>query len=290
MSVETAFIGVGRMGSAMASNLLANDISVTVYDVDSERVDAMANIGATEATSIQQCAESVDVVFTSLPDGKSVEKVYLDPDGVVHSAEEGATLVELSTVKPETIEAIESAIADQRDAVRLVDAPVIGIPTTAQAAELTVLVGATDDAFRTVEPLLEHFGDEIVRVGATGQAKAVKLLNNVLTYGNYAIAAEAFALASRYDIDHGEFFEIVDSGAASSSIVASKMPNIIESRFEPGFTVGGAIKDLDYALDLGDEVEYQTPIADVVKNRYEYAAKQGRETDDYSALITELKD
>lgn len=289
MPVETGFIGVGRMGSAMATNLLASDIDVTVYDIDRERVEAMADVGATKAATIRECVESADVVFTSLPDGESVETVYLDADGILDAAED-ATLVELSTIKPETIEAIEAAISDRGREIALVDAPVIGIPSSARAADLTILVGASDTAFCTVEPLLEQLGDVIVRVGPAGQAKAVKLLNNVLTYGNYAVAAEAFALASQYDIDHAEFFDIVDSGAASSSIVAHKMPNVIESEFEPGFTVNGAIKDLNYAIDLADNVEYQMPIAEIVTDRYEHAAERGRETEDYSALIAELED
>lgn len=290
MPVETGFIGVGRMGSAMATNLLTNDIRVTVFDIDRARVEAMVEAGAVEAASIRECVESADVIFTALPDGESVESVYLDADGILDAANDETTLVELSTVKPETIETIESAISNRKRAVTLVDAPIIGTPSTARAAELTILVAASDDAFRTVEPLLEHLGNEIVRVGAVGQAKAVKLLNNVLTYGNYAVAAEAFALASRYGIDRTAFLEIVDSGVASSSIVASKMPNVVRNEFEPGFTVEGAIKDLDYAVDLGEEVEYQMPIAEIVKDRYEYAAERGRGPDDYSALVAELGD
>lgn len=289
MPVETGFIGVGRMGSAMATNLLASNIDVTVYDVDQDRVDAITDAGADEADSIRECVESMDIVFTSLPDSESVETVYLDTDGVLDAAADGTILVELSTVKPETIETIKTEITDRREAVDLADTPVIGIPSTARAAELTILVGASDDAFRTIEPVLEHLGNEIVHVGSVGQAKAVKLLNNVLTYGNYAVAAEAFALASRYDINQREFFDIVDSGAASSSIVASKIPNVFKNEFEPGFTVEGAIKDLDYAVELGDEVAYEMPIAEIVKDQYKYAAERGRGMDDYSALLVELE-
>lgn len=290
MSDRIGVIGVGRMGSQMAKNLLDGGYEVVVFDVDEDRMAELGEAGADTAASSREIVETVDVVLTSLPRDETVEEVYLGSEGIVETATDGMALVETSTVRPATVEAIADAVDERGLDVDVVDAPVIGIPSTAAQADLTVLVGGTEAAFDRVAPLADLLGTEVVHVGPVGRAKAMKLVNNVVTYGNYAVAAEVFALADALDLDREELFDVVDSGPARSSIVASKLPKALERDFEPGFTVDGACKDLRYALDLARRHRQVTPIAETIAGRYEYAAARDVGDRDYSILFQALAD
>lgn len=283
MSESIGFVGVGRMGSRMARNLLDAGFDVTVFDVDPERVQELEAAGAHGAGSIADAAKAAGVVMTSLPNSEIVEDVYFGAEGVLAAVPDGSMVVETSTVLPETIEAIEAA-TEGRD-VTVVDCPVIGTPPEAAAATLTIVVGCDDAAYERVAPVLDHLGDRIEHVGGPGEAKRIKLANNVMTYGNFAIAAETIALVDRLEIDPERFFEITDSGAAGSAIARSKVPKALEGDTEPGFTVDGACKDLQYALRMKATVDYSAPIAAAIAEQYALAASVGENDSDYSVLV-----
>ena len=267
----------------MARNLLAAGYEVTAFDVDATAVSDVVEAGARDGGSVAGVAEAADVVMTSLPDSDVVEDVYFGDDGLLASVSDGSMLVEMSTVLPETVETIEAAV-DSRD-VAVVDCPVIGTPPEAAAATLTIVVGCDDGAFERVEPLLSHLGDRVEHVGAPGEAKRIKLANNVMTYGNFAIAAEMIALVDRLGIDPERFFEITDSGAAGSAIARSKVPKALAGDTEPGFTVDGARKDLRYGLQMKEAVDYSAPIAAAVAEQYALAASVDEKESDYSVLV-----
>jgi len=290
MTTKLGFVGIGRMGSEMAKNMIFGGENVTVFDLDEDRVEELVSAGAEAADSVADLTRSVDIVFTSLPRNENVEEVYFGDDGILESLTDGMAVVELSTIKPGTVRAIKTEIENRGLDVEVVDCPVIGIPSTARDADLTVLVGATDEGADLVWPLLEQIGTTIEHVGEPGRAKAIKLVNNVITYGNYAIAAEVFALADQLEISHEELFGITDSGAAQSSIVASKLPNVLGNSFEPGFTVEGALKDLEYAIELGHEEGFEVPVSEMIAGRYQYAENRGHSQDDYSILMKALGD
>ncbi|SFR64302.1 NAD(P)-dependent oxidoreductase [Halogeometricum limi] len=288
MLPRVGIVGAGRMGSRMGTNLLDAGYELTVFDLDEERVDALVQRGATGATSASDVAAQSDVVLTSLPHTEAVEETYLGDDGLVFAAREGSVLMETSTVVPEAIEAIDEALAD-RD-VEFVDAPVIGTPVEAAAATLTIVVGSTAAAFDRVDDLLATLGDRVEHVGRPGQGKRLKLANNVMTYGNFAIAAEMFAVVSRLGIDPELFFDVTQSGVAQAAIVETKAPKLFERDFTPGFTFEGVLKDLRYCLDMKTETGVATPLASTVVEQYVLGARVAGPETDYAALVDALTD
>lgn len=284
MSDVIGFVGVGRMGSRMAGHLLDAGYEVVVHDVDPDSVAAMVDRGASDGESVEGVVEAADVVMTSLPDSDVVEDVYLAPGGVVESATEGTTLVEMSTVLPSSIELIAEAIEDRRD-VHLADAPVIGPPPDAEAATLTIVVGADEATFERLTPILEHLCNHLERVGDPGEAKKIKLANNIMTLGNFALAAETFALVDRLGIDPEQFYEITKTGAAHAAINEAKAPKAFAGDFEPGFTIDLALKDLRYGLAMKEEERVPAPIAAAVAEQYDLAATVAGDDVDYSALV-----
>lgn len=285
MSDTIGFIGVGRMGSRMATNLLDAGYDVVVYDVDPDRVDEMEREGADSSDSIDGIASAADVVMTSLPTSEIVEDVYFGSDGLIDALESGSMVVEMSTIRPATIERIAAAL-DGRD-IQVVDCPVLGPPPDAAAGSLTAVAGCEQAAFERVEPILEVIGSRVEHFDQPGDAKRVKLANNVMNYGNWALAAEMIALVDRMGLDSEHFFEITNSGSASSPIVAAKAPKAFEENYEPGFPVDGARKDLQYALDMKEEEDYPAPIAAAIGEQFTMASALTEDSGDtdYSVMI-----
>ena len=283
MSDVIGFIGVGTMGSRMAKHLLDNGLDVVAYDVDPEQVEEVVDAGARAGESIAGVAAEADVVMTSLPNSEIVEDVYLSADGIVTSADDGTTLVEMSTVLPSTIEAIAEAV-EGRD-LHLVDSPVIGPPSDAAAATLTIVVGSDEASFERVKPILSHLCNHLERVGEPGDPKKIKLANNIMTLGNFALAAETFALVDRVGIDPEQFYDIVKTGAGHAVINEAKAPKAFAGDFEPDFTIDMALKDLRYGLAMKDEEQFPAPIAAAVAEQYDLAATVVGSDLDYSALV-----
>lgn len=280
MTETIGFIGVGRMGSRMATNLLADGYDVVAYDIDDERVEAMVQEGAETARSIQDVADRATVIMTSLPTSEIVGDVYFGEEGLLAAVEEGTMLVEMSTIEASVVE----RIAEETDGNEVVDCPVIGPPPEAAAATLTIVAGCSDAAFERVRPILEPLGERIDHVGDVGTGKRIKLANNVMTYGNFAIAAEMIALIEEAGIDQALFFDITSSGAAGSAIVDGKMPKALEGDYEPGFNVDGARSDLQYALSMKEEADFSAPLASTIAERFTYVAATGHGDKDYTIM------
>lgn len=280
MSETIGFIGVGRMGSRMATNLLEHGYDVVVYDIDDERVETLVAKGAQRGTSVQNVADRATVVLTSLPTSEIVNDVYFGDDGLLRAVDDETMLVEMSTVEASVVE----RIAAEADGNEVVDCPVIGTPPEAAAATLTIVVGCSEAAFERVQPILEPLGDRIDHVQGVGTAKRIKLANNVMTYGNFAIAAEMTALVREMGIDAEYFFDITSSGAAGSAIADTKMPKALDEDYEPGFTVDGARGDLQYALSMKENADFSAPLASSIADRYTFTASAGHGEKDYSVL------
>lgn len=281
MTETIGFVGVGRMGSRMAANLVDSGWEVLAYDVDPERVAAAEADGARGVESLSDL-KAADVVMTSLPTSEIVEDVYLD-DGLLSVLREGSIAVEMSTISPELMETIADAAADR--SVEIVDCPVIGPPPEAADATLTIVVGASEEAFERVEPILARLGNRIDHVGEPGVAKRIKLANNVMTYGNFAVAAEMIGLVSRMGIDPKRFFDITQDGVAGSEITRAKAPKAFREDFEPGFTLDGLHEDLSYALEMKDRHDHPAPVAAAVSELYTLAAATEGGERDYSVLV-----
>jgi 3-hydroxyisobutyrate dehydrogenase-like beta-hydroxyacid dehydrogenase len=243
----------------------------------------MEEQGADGADTAAEVAEVADIVITSLPDSEIVENVYLGDGGLIEAADGDSLLVDTSTVKPETME----SVADTADAagIAFVDCAVIGPPPDAADATLTTVVGCDEGSLERVRPVLEAIGNRIDHFDNRGDAMRIKLANNTINYGNWAIAAEMIALVDRMDLDPEHFFDIVDSGSAASPIVAAKAPKAFDGDHEPGFPIDGARKDLRYAREMKDNEDYPAPIAATIGEQFTMASELLDGDVDYSAMI-----
>ena len=197
--MHIGFIGVGRMGRPMASNLLKAGFDLTAHDLNQGVVQDLARLGARPASSAAEVARVCDMILTCLPDVATVEQVYLGPEGLVASSHRGQLLADHSTVGPATSRAIAEATAAR--GATFLDAPISGGVERASDATLTIMVGGPPEAFTRALPAFQAMGKHIYHMGPSGAGSVTKLLNQLLVCVHSAAAAEALVLAEAARVD-----------------------------------------------------------------------------------------
>ncbi len=267
------FVGLGTMGGQMARRLAGSGYAVSGYDVDAERARRAREGGVTLAASPAGAAEAADVVLSSLPDPATVRRAYLGADGVLSKVPQGATLVDVSTIDPDTWR--EVAVAARARSVDCLDAPVSGGPAEAGNGKLVFIVGGDAAVLERCRPLLLTLGTEIHHVGALGSGQVVKIVNNVMSMGNVAVAAEAMVLGVKAGMDPQRLFDILSTSGGRSHHFLKRFPNVLAGDFTPYFGIGLARKDLSLALALAAKLEMPMLVASTVRQVYEAAHAEG---------------
>jgi 3-hydroxyisobutyrate dehydrogenase-like beta-hydroxyacid dehydrogenase len=226
-------------------------------------------------------------VLTSLPDGAAVRAVWTGPGGVLDAADAGTFVVELSTIDPVTMRDVAGAAV--RAGLRPLDCPVSGGPVEAGHGTLALIVGGDDADVEDAAPLLAQLGT-VSRTGPAGTAKVVKLCNNLMTMGNIAVAAEAFALGEAAGVEPGALFEVLSHSGGRSHHFLKRFPNALAGDWAPGFTVALGEKDLRLAIELGRSVSLPTPTAESARSRYRRAIDAGMGSEDIVSLLRLYRD
>ena len=189
-------VGVGKMGGAMARNLLKNGYAVTVHDVVASSVDALVEDGARRAGSPKEVAESSDVIVVMVINDRQTIDVVTGDDGILDGARPGTTVVLCSSLRPTTVTSL-GALAEAKG-VSVLDAPVTGGERGAIDGTLAFLVGGDEGTIERVTPVLRAMGEHIVRAGPLGTGEVVKNVNNVLLWTTLAATREALRFAAEH--------------------------------------------------------------------------------------------
>ena len=267
------FVGVGNMGWRMAANLAAAGFTLVVRDSNAEtEARFAAEHGGVPAASPESFAH-VGVVVTMLPDGAAVREALLGwKGGIAAALKPGAVALDMSSSDPVGTKALASELAPA--GVRLVDAPVSGGITRAEAGTLSLMVGGQDeDAFSRVLGVLETLGERIFRTGPLGSGHAMKALNNFLGAAAYTTAAEALAIGHEFGLDPGVMLDVVNAstGRSFNTEVVLKQ-DVITGRYGTGFALGLLAKDVGIAADLAEAVGVDAPACQLVRRRWADAA------------------
>jgi 3-hydroxyisobutyrate dehydrogenase len=281
-ATRIGFIGLGAMGGAMAGHLAKNGYAVTGYDVNPARAEAAARGGVARAASPAEAAQGADVVMSSLPTPAAVRAAYLGPDGVLTRAGAGAVLVDLSTIDPDTWK--EVARAAEAQGLACLDAPVSGGPVEAGSGKLVFIVGGEERVLERCRPIFATLGTEIHHVGPLGSAQVVKIVNNVMSMGNVAVAAEAMVLGVKAGMDPQRLFDILSTSGGRSHHFLKRFPNVLAGDFEPRFSIALSRKDLGLATRLAERLGVPMLTMSIVRQVYEAAAAAGLDGRDMAAV------
>ncbi len=280
---KIGFIGLGIMGAPMAGHLVKAGHDVRVFDLDHDAVAKLEKHGAKAAGSTAEAVSSAEVVITMVPADQHVEAVYLGDDGVVAQAPQGALLIDMSTVRPDT--SVKVGEAAKAAGERFIDGPVSGGQAGAEEAALSIMVGGEKTDVEAARPYFEVMGKTITHVGPLGSGQAVKAANQLLVGGIIALNAEALVLMEAAGVEIESGLDALQGGLAGSTVLQRKRDNFVKRSYEPGFRIDLHHKDMGIIVESARESNVALPLAGQVAQLVSSARTLGLGDRDHSALL-----
>jgi 3-hydroxyisobutyrate dehydrogenase len=289
------FVGLGNMGLPMALNLVKAGHHVEGFDLNRDAVEKLVAAGGASMESAKVAAARAEIVVTMLPSGKEVRELYLEPGGIIDSANPGALLIDSSTIDVAT--ARDAAASADAKGLAMVDAPVSGGVGGAQGGTLTFMVGGSDTAFERARPILEAMGKTIVHAGGAGNGQAAKICNNMILGVSMIAVSEAFVLAEKLGLDAQKLFDISSKSSGqcwsltSYCPVPGPVPTSPANRdYQAGFTAAMMLKDLRLAKEAAQAVEARAPLGAGAAAIYSAYVDSGEGGRDFSGIIRFLRE
>jgi 3-hydroxyisobutyrate dehydrogenase len=297
-TTRIGWIGLGVMGSSMASHLIRGGYSLTVHTRTPERAAAVLSRGARWAKSPRAVAELSDVVFTMLGFPTDVDQVIrgaqsIDGDsavgnqGVLAGASAGTILVDMTTSRPSLASAIAQA-ASEAGCIAL-DAPVSGGDVGARNGSLSIMVGGDEGAYQSLMPLWSLMGKTIIHHGGPGSGQRAKLVNQTLIASNMIGVCEALLLAERSGLDLERVLGSVSVGAAGSWSLQNLAPRMARQDWSAGFFVEHFVKDLAITLEECQQLGIDLPGVTLAKTLYERLQSMGHGRSGTQALLLAVR-
>lgn len=273
----------------MASNLVRKGFRLVVTDLNRDAVQELETLQARGAADAAEVARQSDIVVTMLPNSAVVQDVATRADGILANLKPGAILMDMSTVSPETSDAL--AAAAQARGIGFVDAPVGRLASHADRGESLFMVGGTDADFARVKPLLDGMGSTVFHCGPAGSGTRTKLVNNYLAVTSCQLNAEALALSQRFGLDLERTLDVLYGTTAVNGQLKIAWPaKVLAGDTEPGFTIDLAHKDLTLIVDAANAARVPMPILAAAREAFSTARARGFGAQDFSAMVDVLCD
>ena len=270
------------MGRAMAHNLLSAGFPLVVWNRTAERCASLSQAGATVAAIPRELA-TADVVVTMVSDGDAARAVLVE-SGLLDDLRPGSVVLEMSTIGPTAVAGLATE-AEQRG-VHLLDAPVSGSVTVAEAAQLFAMVGGEREAYERVTPVLDAMTKGHLLLGPSGAGAAMKLAVNAMIAVTNESLSETLALAEQFGIERERAYDVLAGGALASPFVLYKRGAFLHPESEPiAFTTTLMRKDMALALDLAARLGVRTPAAAAAAGVLDDALGSGLAEADFSSVI-----
>ena len=287
--MRIGYIGLGKMGLPMATNLRAAGHDLIVHNRSRGKVDDFVADGGTAAATPAEVAAEADVVCLNVPLPEDSEAILLGENGAIETARDGQLWIDFGTNGPDTAQKCAAEAAGK--GVGYLDAPVSGGPAGATAGTLAVFVGGTTEDFAAGQELLDIVGGNVQHFGPVGAGCVAKLANQMIIAGVRAANAEAFVLAVKNGIDPQQLFDTLMGAYAASRCMEVDMPNLVfPGDFEARFGVELLLKDLGLALALGRRSNVRLLATTLADQLYQETRHKGLGDLDAAALIKPLEE
>ena len=281
--MKVGFIGLGAMGLPMARRVIGGGHEMfTTFHRRREPADELASLGAKVLGSPADVTRASDVVVTILPADRELKETIFGERGVLQGLSRGQVLIDMTTATAMIMQEVEQAVAGAGGEV--LDAPVSGGTPAAAQGTLTIMVGGEPRVLERCRPVLETMGTQIVHVGAVGQGKVVKMVNQMMAAAHLLMIGEAFALGVRCGADPHTLYEVIKTSSGYSKMMDLRLPGfLLEGAFQPGFRLDLMKKDVNLAIDSGQALNVPLLLTSAAGQLFSAASAAGCGADDFSA-------
>ena len=287
------WVGLGNMGRPMTANLVKAGHTVNGFDLVPEAVEAAAKSGVNPVNSIAEAVAGADIVFTMLHKGEHARTAYLEPDGVLANADQKTLLIDSSTIDFDSARVLHAEAA--KSGFRLIDGPVSGGVTGAEAGTLTFMLGGADADVEEARPVIEAMAGNIFHAGGDAAGQAAKIVNNMMLSISLQGVVEGAVLADRFGLDPKVFHDIakVSSGDSWPLRTWYPVPGVTttaaaNNEFKPGFATALMHKDVGLALAGAETQGVDLPAATLVHAQLQKLMDEDLGGLDTSALIKNI--
>jgi 3-hydroxyisobutyrate dehydrogenase-like beta-hydroxyacid dehydrogenase len=282
-----SIVGVGLLGSAVASRLLQGKFAVTGYDTRAEPLRALKARGLIAARSVAQAATEAEAIFTILPSLESVEAVILGAGGILETAPRGVTLIQMSTISPDLTRRLAGAAL--RRGIGFLDAPMSGTSAMVARGDCTIYVAGNRARSVACLPIFNAIAKKTFYVGDAGMASLAKLATNLLVGLNTAALAEALVLGAKGGLAPALLLDLLKDSAAASKMVDVRGPLMVRHRFDAQMKIDLFLKDFNLMLEEGRRLGVALPLTSITQQLATAAAAAGHAEEDLAAVITTLE-
>jgi 3-hydroxyisobutyrate dehydrogenase/2-hydroxy-3-oxopropionate reductase len=280
---RVAFIGVGAMGGRMARRLLDAGHELTVWNRTESKASPLLEAGAASAATPAEAAGRAEVVITMVADQAALKAVSEGPEGI--AAAQPTTVVEMSTVGPAAVTELRALLPHE---LGLLDAPVLGSISEAEAGTLQIFVGGDEALFDRVRPLLAELGSP-AHVGALGAGAAAKLVANSTLLGTLALLGEALALAEALGLTREATWEVL-AGTPLAEQAQRRRAAVESGDYPLRFALALARKDGDLVAEAAAAAGVELPLGGATRDWFADAEAAGWGERDYSAVLAWIID
>jgi 3-hydroxyisobutyrate dehydrogenase-like beta-hydroxyacid dehydrogenase len=267
--LKLGYIGLGNMGTPMAKKMAEWPGGLTIYDIRTEAMTPLAERGAVLADSVADVA-GADIISVTVLNDAQVRDVVAE---LASHAKPGTIVAIHSTISDTTAEELARDLEPQ--GIHVIDAPVSGGGRAARFGQMATMVGASDEVFARVKEPFSHWAELVVHAGPPGAGTRMKLARNMLTFTSYAAVGEAWKLAEAAGLNLQDLGNVVRHTDKLTGGAGSIMYRDDTKDLEPGHflydaflhTRGLGEKDLSLALELGESVSVDLPLAQLAYER-----------------------
>jgi 3-hydroxyisobutyrate dehydrogenase-like beta-hydroxyacid dehydrogenase len=284
---KIGFIGLGTMGSGIASTLLKTGYELTVWSRNADHAKPLVKAGAKAAPSIRDAVKGAEVVSYCLSDDHAVEEVVFGAGGVLSSVSRGQIVLDHSTVHPST--SVREAEAYRGKGVEFVDTPVFGSRNEAASGGLWVLAGGKREVFERVRPILDAIGETVHYMGEHGKGAAMKLVGNLIVASQLEALGEAMVLATKAGLNPQDVLRVLDVTDFRSPIISGVGAALIKRDFRPDFALKHMLKDANLIARFAQDLNSPIPALAVIRETIKSAVNQGWGDENASAMIKALE-
>jgi 3-hydroxyisobutyrate dehydrogenase len=284
---KIGFVGLGIMGKPMCLNLLKAGFDVTAWNRTPSKIDEVVAAGATAAASPKEVAQNSDIIITIVSDSPDVLAVILGDNGILHGAQAGSVVIDMSTISPTVTRDITKSLAEKN--VDMLDAPVSGGDTGAINGTLAIMVGGQKAVVDRCLPVFQAMGKTITHVGENGMGQTVKLCNQILVSVTNMAVCEAITFAKASGVDPKVMVEATQNGAAGSWQLSNLGPKMVDRDFAPGFMIDLQQKDLRLALEATRAMQVVTPALGLVHQLFVGNQAHGEGQEGTQALVKSIE-
>jgi len=287
--LRIGFAGAGLLGGAIIKRLLDCGFTVTAWNRSADKLEAVVAAGAEPAATPAELARDADIVMTCVTDACAVEEIVFGTDGVASTGRVGQLLIDMSSIDPNATRAMAERLAEDCR-MGWVDAPISGGAPAAATGSMTVMVGASEEDFKAIAPVLDALAGRATLMGPVGAGQTTKLINQVIVSCAGAVLAEATVLAQNGGVDALRIPDALAGGRADSRLMQEMMPKMAKPDFTPMGRNKNMVKDLEMVHDLAKATGTPMPVTALVTELHRQLVLEGLGDHCNSTIVTLFQD